>query len=473
MPDLIRFYTTEQLSENMSMTPEGYLLCANVPLTRIGEFLYRANELMGKDGKSIVEASSDGVVRIQRDEGEVFSEIALKSAEGKPFTMNHPQGFVGPENWQLLSHGTVQNVRRGSNGQGDLMLGDILVTTEEAIKRIKDGEREISCGYDAEYEDLGGGIGRQKEIIFNHIALVSKGRAGGRCSIQDNHPCTGCGKCEGKCHINTNDSKNGEVDMNVKDMKDKFIKFFDGLAEETEEEKTARLKKEKEDKEAAEAKDKKTKDDDQYAGLDERLKKIEDMLAELLSEENATEDSEIEKNIALEIKDADETKKEAEEADKEQKKKEEEEAAKRKEEEKEKKEEEEKEKKEVEDAWPDFISHAEVLVPGMSLKKPTSRKTMDAIKVDVLEKATAGEDKDVVAPLFKGKDLKKMTTDSLDVAFFAASQIVATKRNSQIQTKDARQLAKEGKHQFADARTIAEINKANKAAYAKKVAEDK
>ena len=464
----IRFYVTEHLSENIHETPEGYLLCENVPITRTGEFLYKANEVP-------IEATADGVIKIQRDEDQVFSDVTIKSFEGKPFTIDHPQGFVGPENWGELAQGHVQHVRRGENGQGDLLLADILVTTEEAIKLIKAGQREISCGYDAEYSQIEKGLGKQTDIIGNHIALVSKGRAGGRCAIGDKQ-CTNCGKCN--CHKTTDGLQ--EVDMNVKTLKEKFLKFFDSLEDETDEEKAARLAKEKEAAEKKEAKDKKTKDDeaetavkaeeekkkkdaeaeeakakdkktkddgeDKYAGLDARLKKIEDMLAELLSEEQ-TEDSEIEKKIALEVKDAEEAE------------------AKKKEEEAEKEKEEKKGTADCAAQWPDLISHADILVPGIKLRKPTKdhRATMDSIKVEVLTKALDDADHGKeIEKLIPRKGIAKMTGDALDVAFLAASGVVAARRNARVQNKDVKV------HGFEVAKSVAQINKANQEFYDKK-----
>ena len=172
------YYITEQLSEHIGETPEGFLLCRDVPLTRTGVFEYTASEVP-------VEASFDGTVKIQRDEDEVFAENTIASFEGKPVTINHPEGMVTPENWSELAHGVVQNVRRGDGEQADLLLGDILITTEKGIELVKSGLREVSCGYDAQYEQIEKGKGKQREIIGNHVALVTKGRAGSRCTIQD------------------------------------------------------------------------------------------------------------------------------------------------------------------------------------------------------------------------------------------------------------------------------------------------
>ena len=175
---MARFYVSERLSEHIGETPEGFLICKDVPLTRIGEFDYTAAEVP-------VEGGLDGVVKIQRDEDEVFSERAIASFEGKPLVINHPDGIVTPENWKKLSHGYVQNVHRGDGEMEDMLLGDILVTTKEAIDLVKSGLREVSLGYDAEYEQIERGRGRQSNIVGNHVALVTKGRAGSRCAIQD------------------------------------------------------------------------------------------------------------------------------------------------------------------------------------------------------------------------------------------------------------------------------------------------
>ena len=51
------YYITEQLSEHIGETPEGFLLCKDVPLTRTGTFEYTSSEVP-------VEASLDGTVKI-------------------------------------------------------------------------------------------------------------------------------------------------------------------------------------------------------------------------------------------------------------------------------------------------------------------------------------------------------------------------------------------------------------------------
>ncbi|STM37643.1 putative phage-like protein [Escherichia coli] len=60
--------------------------------------------------------------------------------------------------------GHLQNVRRGTGEQSDLMLADLIVKDENAIQLIEDGLREVSCGYDAEYEQTEPGKAEQVDI---------------------------------------------------------------------------------------------------------------------------------------------------------------------------------------------------------------------------------------------------------------------------------------------------------------------
>jgi len=138
------------------------------------------------EGESPLKTGDDGIVKITRDEKEVFNPKTMASFEGKPLTITHPKEFVGPENWQELTHGIIQNVRRGKDAdtKDDLMC-DLLVTDGMAIALIKNGLREVSCGYEAEYEQTGEGTGIQTNIIGNHLALVRKGRAGSSYAIND------------------------------------------------------------------------------------------------------------------------------------------------------------------------------------------------------------------------------------------------------------------------------------------------
>jgi hypothetical protein len=174
----MKFFTTSKISENLHETPEGFLVCVGVSIARIGDMTYGS-------GESPLEPGPDGKVIISRDQREVFRPETIASFEGKPVTILHPDDFVNPENWSKLSKGIVQNVHRGEGEQSSDLVADLLITDSVAIKLVKNGLREVSCGYEAEYTQTGVGRGVQSNIIGNHLALVEEGRAGSSYSIND------------------------------------------------------------------------------------------------------------------------------------------------------------------------------------------------------------------------------------------------------------------------------------------------
>ncbi|MCU4333808.1 DUF2213 domain-containing protein [Acinetobacter pittii] len=176
--DRSEIYTTGQLGRTREITPEGYLLCRDVPIARIGTLMYA-------DGEVPVTADNTGLIIIYRGEDVLFHPITIASTEGKPVTDDHPDDWVTPDNWKELSKGFVKDVRRGEGADSDYLMADILVTDKETIQKVLDGKVEISLGYDADYTETSKGKGLQSNIRVNHIALVEKGRCGSRCSIGD------------------------------------------------------------------------------------------------------------------------------------------------------------------------------------------------------------------------------------------------------------------------------------------------
>lgn len=128
---------------------------------------------------------SDGIVHIERNEDALFDEQTIRSFEGKDVVFGH-SSFVDPRNWKSRSVGTVQNVRRGEGDDADKLVADLLIKDERAIDSVESGRlREVSCGYDANVEEVEGGRVRQVGIVGNHVALVPKGRCGNACKIRD------------------------------------------------------------------------------------------------------------------------------------------------------------------------------------------------------------------------------------------------------------------------------------------------
>ena len=176
--DKSTFYA-EQIGPKRSLTPEGFLLCHDVRIARTGVQEYGTNEVP-------VEDDGSGRVMVDRQADDVFRPETLSSFEGKPVTIGHPDEFVSPDNFGALACGVTLNVRRGDGADVDYMVADLLITTKDAIATIQQfGIREVSCGYEADYEQGEPGRAVQRNIVGNHVALVARGRCGSSCSIGD------------------------------------------------------------------------------------------------------------------------------------------------------------------------------------------------------------------------------------------------------------------------------------------------
>jgi hypothetical protein len=170
----------DQIGPKRALTPEGFLLCEDVPIARAGWMLYG-------DGQTPVKVGPDGLARIYRSREELLHPDAIRSFVGKPVVDEHPAGgYVTPENYQRLAKGHILSARPGEGELSDCIVADLLITDADTIRLVdKEDKREVSCGYEAAYEDKGGGQGEQHEIRGNHLALVVRGRCGPRCAIGD------------------------------------------------------------------------------------------------------------------------------------------------------------------------------------------------------------------------------------------------------------------------------------------------
>lgn len=174
------FYTSEIVGKTRSITPEGFLLCEGVPIARTGEQVYGKHELSNLE-------DTGGLIVVSRPEEEVFRPETLASFEGKPVTVNHPEEGVNPENWKNVAVGHVQNVRRGTGIEDDLIVGDLLITEADAIAYVNKHLPDVSSGYNADYDQTEAGKAVQRNIVGNHVAMLAggRGRAGARVSFRD------------------------------------------------------------------------------------------------------------------------------------------------------------------------------------------------------------------------------------------------------------------------------------------------
>ena len=163
------------LTQHIGYTPESYVICRSVPLSRVGWQKYKGREIGP-------ELEPERVYRVWRDESQVFAKAAMASAEGKSVTRTHPPLMLDSSNTASFQRGHCQNVRR----DGDHLVADLVITCPLLCEEILSGRlREISCGYTCHYIPLGDDEFAQEDIRINHIAVVEDARAGSRIAIQD------------------------------------------------------------------------------------------------------------------------------------------------------------------------------------------------------------------------------------------------------------------------------------------------
>ena len=201
-------YYGSKISDNLTKTPEGFLICHNVPIARCGQQLYLGSETPFK------ELPSNDTVKIVRHPEEVFSKATLASFEGKPVTDDHPLEDVTPQNSRTYLKGICRDVRRGIGEYNDCIVADLMIYDPVLIDEITSKEkREVSCGYDCFWELGNDDTIIQKQIRGNHIAIVKNGRAGHRVAVRDSKP-------ELKNKIN------GGKKMSLKAIKNKMFAMF-------------------------------------------------------------------------------------------------------------------------------------------------------------------------------------------------------------------------------------------------------
>ena len=176
----------QTMPSSARITDEGFLeLTGN--LARIGVMSYSGKEL----GKQ-----PDKIYRLYRS-----PEVVKRTAErlkNKPVTVNHPQGGVSIENSDKEFTGTITDA--WYDDVTGWAKGKILLTHKKAIKAFFDGFNQLSVGanqveledYSGEWIDDLGTVekGRKenydlivKDLNGNHVALVSKARAGDKATF--------------------------------------------------------------------------------------------------------------------------------------------------------------------------------------------------------------------------------------------------------------------------------------------------
>lgn len=147
-------------------TSEGYIKGTAI-VTRTGIFKY---------------VDSQGKIRLElRHPEDILEEDSLESLKQIPITVEHPTVLVDSSNVKQLGVGlTGETVKI----DGENIKTTVTITAIEGVEAINSGKEELSLGYTLDLEEEEGVYNgqpythRQKNIRYNHLAIVERGRAG-------------------------------------------------------------------------------------------------------------------------------------------------------------------------------------------------------------------------------------------------------------------------------------------------------
>jgi hypothetical protein len=155
-------------------TPQGGLR-VDAGLTRTGVFVY---------------TTAKGTVRELRPADEVFREDSLATLQDAPVTFGHPPEMVTRKNFRKyacgsVAHGTVRP-------EGNLVVAKLVAQDEDLCSSVERKDTtEVSLGYTCDVEETSGVTESgerydriQRNIRYNHVAVLKRGRAGASASLR-------------------------------------------------------------------------------------------------------------------------------------------------------------------------------------------------------------------------------------------------------------------------------------------------
>ena len=147
-----------------------------ITATKTDEGFVRDAPIIGRTG--ILEYRNvDGTIRREyRPPEEAFNADSLASIRGKPITLGH-HGWVSSANYREAK--PVGTVISDGRQDGNNIRADVVIYS------LDTDDRELSCGYQTELEETPGVTedgqhydAIQRNIVYNHLAIVPRGRAG-------------------------------------------------------------------------------------------------------------------------------------------------------------------------------------------------------------------------------------------------------------------------------------------------------
>ena len=140
------------------------------------EGFYNDSPVIGRTG-ILIYRNADGTERREyRPPEEAFNDDSLKSIRGKPVTLGH-HGMVTADN--IGNAKAVGTVLSAARKDGNTIRADVV------IYNLDTTDRELSCGYTTTLDETAGVTpdgehydAVERNIRYNHLAIVTRGRAG-------------------------------------------------------------------------------------------------------------------------------------------------------------------------------------------------------------------------------------------------------------------------------------------------------
>ncbi len=146
----------------------------------------RVPATIARTGVQVYHDAAGREVREYRPADEVFAALSLDSLSSIPVTVGHP-GSVDAGNWRRHAVGHVSDApaARRQDGPAEWLETSVVISDAAALSRVSSGDLvEVSMGYTADVVAESGTApdgqrydAVQRNIRFNHLALLENGRA--------------------------------------------------------------------------------------------------------------------------------------------------------------------------------------------------------------------------------------------------------------------------------------------------------
>lgn len=147
-----------------------------ISATKTDEGFVRDSPIIGRTGILVYQRADGSLYREYRPPEEAFKADSLASLMGKPITIGHKAMVTAGNAAQVKPVGTVLSAGRQD---GNNIVADVV------IYNLDTDARELSCGYTLRLDETPGTTPEgehydaiQRDIAYNHLAIVPRGRAG-------------------------------------------------------------------------------------------------------------------------------------------------------------------------------------------------------------------------------------------------------------------------------------------------------